>query len=42
VDLPTAVVIDRDDREFHERADLVEIIRMAELPLFEEIPYDSE
>ena len=42
VDLPTAVVIDRDGREFHERADLVEIIRMAELPLFEEIPYDSE
>jgi deoxyadenosine/deoxycytidine kinase len=42
VDLPTAVVIDRDGREFHERAELVEIIRMAELPMFEEIPYDSE
>jgi deoxyadenosine/deoxycytidine kinase len=42
VDLPSAVVIDRDGREFHERADLVEIIRIAELPPFEEIPYDSE
>jgi deoxyadenosine/deoxycytidine kinase len=42
VNLPTAVVIDRDGREFHERADLVEIIRLARLPMFEEIPYDSE
>jgi deoxyadenosine/deoxycytidine kinase len=41
VDLPTAVVIDRDDREFHERNDLVEIIRLARLPMFEEIPYNS-
>jgi hypothetical protein len=41
VDLPTAVVIDRDGREFHERADLVEIIRLAGLPMFEEIPYRS-
>jgi deoxyadenosine/deoxycytidine kinase len=40
VDLPTAVVIDRDGREFHERADLVGIIRLARLPMFEEIPYD--
>ena len=39
VSLPTAVVIDRDGREFHERADLVEIIRLARLPMFEEIPY---
>jgi deoxyadenosine/deoxycytidine kinase len=42
VDLPTAVVIDRDGREFHERADLVGIIRLARLPMFEEIPYDSD
>ena len=42
VDLPTAVVIDRDGREFHERDDLVGIIRLARLPMFEEIPYDPE
>ena len=41
VDLPTAVVIDRDGREFHERDDLVAIIRLAGLPMFEEIPYHS-
>ncbi len=41
VDLPTAVVIDRDGREFHERDDLVAIIRLAGLPMFDEIPYDS-
>ena len=41
VGLPTAVVIDRDGREFHERDDLVAIIRLARLPMFEEIPYDS-
>jgi energy-coupling factor transporter ATP-binding protein EcfA2 len=33
------VVIDRDGREFHRRDDLMEIIRLAELPMFEEIPY---
>ena len=38
---PTAVVIDRDGREFHERFDLLEIIRMAGLPMFNEIPYDA-
>lgn len=36
---PTAVLIDRDGREFHERFDLLEIIRMAGLPMFTEIPY---
>jgi deoxyadenosine/deoxycytidine kinase len=36
---PKAVVIDRDGREFHERSDLVEIIRLARLPMFAEIPY---
>jgi len=36
---PNAVVIDRDGREFHERRDLLEIIRLARLPMFTEIPY---
>jgi deoxyadenosine/deoxycytidine kinase len=36
---PNTVVIDRDRREFHRRDDLMEIIRLAELPMFEEIPY---
>ena len=40
-DLPTAVVIDRDGREFHERDDLVAIVRLARLPMFDEIPYDT-
>jgi deoxyadenosine/deoxycytidine kinase len=38
---PTAVLIDRDGREFHERFDLLEIIRMAGLPMFTEIPYEQ-
>ena len=33
------VVINRDDMEFHERADLVAIINAAALPMFREIPY---
>jgi deoxyadenosine/deoxycytidine kinase len=37
--LPSAVIIDRDGREFHDRDDLVAIIRLARLPPFEEIPY---
>lgn len=41
VDLPEAAVIDRDGREFHDRDDLVAIIRLAGLPMFTEIPYDS-
>lgn len=36
---PNTVVIDRDRREFHRRDDLVEIIRLAGLPMFDEIPY---
>ena len=36
---PNAVLIDRDGREFHERFDLLEIIRKAGLPMFTEIPY---
>ena len=33
------VVIDRDGKEFHDRAGLLEIIRLAGLPPFSEIPY---
>ena len=36
---PNAVVIDRDGKEFHDRAGLLEIIRQAGLPRFREIPY---
>jgi deoxyadenosine/deoxycytidine kinase len=36
---PNTVVINRDDMEFHERTDLVSIIRAADLPMFLEIPY---
>ena len=38
-DYPNTVVIDRDQKEFHERAGLVDIIRLAGLPMFKEIPY---
>ncbi|HEX4913523.1 MAG TPA: AAA family ATPase [Vicinamibacterales bacterium] len=36
---PNTVVIDRDGKEFHERQGLVDIITLAGLPMFEEIPY---
>jgi energy-coupling factor transporter ATP-binding protein EcfA2 len=36
---PSAVVINRDGREFHDRAGLVSIIEAAGLPPFTEIPY---
>ncbi|HUX35239.1 MAG TPA: hypothetical protein VMV51_15300 [Gemmatimonadaceae bacterium] len=36
---PSTVVINRDSMEFHERADLVEIVHAAGLPMFPEIPY---
>jgi deoxyadenosine/deoxycytidine kinase len=36
---PNTVVIDRDSREFHSRAGLADIIRIAGLPMFREIPY---
>jgi energy-coupling factor transporter ATP-binding protein EcfA2 len=38
---PNAVVIDRDGREFHDRADLLEVIRLASLPAFTDIPYQQ-
>ncbi|MDE3054182.1 MAG: hypothetical protein KGN74_03565 [Gemmatimonadota bacterium] len=36
---PAAVVVNRDDLEFHERRDLVRIIEAAGLPMFREIEY---
>jgi deoxyadenosine/deoxycytidine kinase len=36
---PNTVVINRDGREFHDRAGLVSIIEAAGLPSFAEIPY---
>lgn len=36
---PNTVVIDRDRKEFHERAGLEEIVNAARLPPFREIPY---
>ena len=36
---PNTEVINRDNKEFHEREGLVDIIRLAGLPMFHEIPY---
>jgi deoxyadenosine/deoxycytidine kinase len=36
---PNTILIDRDSKEFHERQGLVDIITMAGLPMFKEIPY---
>ncbi|MDA1305837.1 MAG: hypothetical protein O2917_01070 [Acidobacteria bacterium] len=36
---PHTVVIDRDGKEFHDRAGLDDIIRIADLPPYREIPY---
>jgi deoxyadenosine/deoxycytidine kinase len=36
---PNTVVINRDSKEFHERQGLVDIITLARLPMFPEIPY---
>ncbi|HET7698244.1 MAG TPA: AAA family ATPase [Vicinamibacterales bacterium] len=38
---PNTVVINRDGKEFHDRAGLVDVIRLAGLPPFEEIPYEA-
>ena len=38
---PNAVVINRDGMEFHEREGLIEVIRLARLPMFDEIPYQD-
>jgi deoxyadenosine/deoxycytidine kinase len=39
---PNTIVIDRDSKEFHERSGLVDIIEMAGLPMFTEIPYAQQ
>jgi len=36
---PNTVVIDRDGKEFHDRAGLDDIIRLADLPPYREVPY---
>ena len=36
---PNTILIDRDSKEFHERSGLLEILRVAGLPMFEEIAY---
>ena len=36
---PNTIVIDRDSKEFHERQGLLDIIALAKLPMFQEIPY---
>ena len=41
VSYPNTVVINRDAKEFHERQGLVDIITLAGLPMFTEIPYRS-
>lgn len=41
VTYPNTVVINRDRMEFHQRQGLVDIITMAGLPMFGEIPYRS-
>ena len=38
---PNTVVIDRDQKEFHEPEGLLQIIELAALPMFEAIPYRS-
>jgi len=38
---PNAVVFDRDDKEFHERESLLDVIRAASLPPFVEIAYEK-
>ncbi len=37
---PNTVVIDRDNMEFHEREGLERVIKVADLPMFPEIPYE--
>ena len=36
---PNTVVINRDGMEFHSRRGLMEVIGLASLPMFSEIPY---
>ncbi len=36
---PNTVVINRDNMEFHQRSGLIDIVKAAGLPMFQEIPY---
>jgi deoxyadenosine/deoxycytidine kinase len=36
-----AILVNRDNREFHDRKGLMEIIKLAGLPLFGEVPYQE-
>jgi deoxyadenosine/deoxycytidine kinase len=36
---PETIVIDRDNKEFHERHGLIDMISLAGLPMYREIPY---
>jgi deoxyadenosine/deoxycytidine kinase len=38
---PNTVLINRDGMEFHTRRGLIDVIRLAALPMFDEIPYVS-
>ena len=38
---PNTIVIDRDNMEFHERDGLTHVVRVAGLPMFDEIPYET-
>ena len=38
---PQTIVIDRDSKEFHDRNGLLDIIAMAGLPMFTDIPYQQ-
>ncbi len=38
---PNTVVIDRDGKEFHDRSGLDEIVRLAGLPPYREVPYQQ-
>lgn len=38
---PNTVIINRDGMEFHEHTDLLKIIRLAGLPMFQPVPYEE-
>jgi deoxyadenosine/deoxycytidine kinase len=38
---PDTVLVNRDNKEFHERQGLLEVVRLAGLPPFTEIPYEQ-
>jgi hypothetical protein len=38
---PDAVLINRDNVEFHAREGLIAVIQAARLPMFREVPYEA-